>query len=193
MSAINLLYDPYPCSVSILGTDKRIITDFRDWLRFYDMLRDEDGTDQEKMDILLKYYLDPLSLLEIMHAKEPLIGFFNMTAAKDEKRRTEEDISARRKLLWDYRYDAACIIADFYHDYRIDLTARRLRMHWWKFRILLEGLSSETEFKQRVMYRNTDTGQIKDARERSRIQKIQRAIAIPQPEVTDFEVGDMFW
>ena len=157
------------------------------------MLRDEDGTDREKMDILLEYYLDPLSLLETVHAREPLLDFFNMAAARNEKSRSEETAPGKKKLLWDYRFDAACIIAGFYHDYRIDLTDQECRMHWWKFRILLEGLSDETEFKQRVMYRNTDAGQIRDPKERSRIQKIQRAIAIPQPGITDFEVGDMFW
>ena len=69
----------------------------------------------------------------------------------------------------------------------------RLQMHWWQFGILLDGLSEKTEFKQRVMYRNTNTAGIKDVKERQRIERIQRAIAIPMPAPTDEEMGAMFW
>lgn len=94
------------------------------------------------------------------------------------------------KPLYDFAFDAKYIISGFRQDYKIDLT--ETDMHWWKFRILLDGLSSGTEFKQRVMYRNTNTADIKDVKERQRIQRIQRAIAIPQPAPSDYEIGDMF-
>lgn len=95
------------------------------------------------------------------------------------------------KQLYDFVFDAKYIISGFWQDYGIDLT--ETDMHWWKFRILLDGLSSGTEFKQRVMYRNTNTADIKDVKERQRIQRIQRAIAIPQPAPSDDEIGGMFW
>ncbi len=188
---MNLLYDAYPKSVVLCGRTLDIITDYKDWLRFYDMMRDLECSEKEKLETLLQFYLTPVPAEAVSEMHKPLIDFFVMRKAREETR-NEHVESTSGKVLYDFKFDAACIISGFLQDYGIDLT-RNVYMHWWKFRILLDGLSADTEFKQRVMYRNTDTGQIKDGKERQRIQKIQRAIAIPQQAPTDFETGDMFW
>ena len=195
---MNLLYDDFPTAVWLGGEERSIITDFKDWLRFYDMLRDPDLNDNEKFSLALQFYLEPSGLCVSWRPSEvldPLIRFFRMDDAQPE--RETEDLGAEdesyqaAKPVFDYQYDAKYILAGFLHDYGIDLT--RTQMHWWKFSALLSGLSEQTEFKQRVMYRSTDVGQIKDPKERQRILRIQRQIAIPGPKPSDFETGELFW
>lgn len=43
-----------------------------------------------------------------------------------------------------------------------------------------------------MMYRSIDTGSIQDKEERKRIRKIQNIIQLPDAELTDYEIGDMF-
>ena len=196
---MNLIYDQYPHTVVLNGTEREIVTDFKDWLRFVDMLKAEELSNEEKFQTMLNFYFDELPAGDLIGAFKPLEGFFRMDGAYKKEPDTGNDGNHEElpgderpavKPLYDFSFDAGYIISGFWHDYRIDLTTAH--MHWWKFRILLDGLSSETEFKQRVMYRNTDASQIKDSNERNRILRIQRRIAIPQPKPTDFEIGDMF-
>lgn len=190
---MNLIYDRYPDTVMLNGKRREIVTDFKDWLKFVDLLKDDEYGPEEKFESILLFYLDPLSDADQSNACKPLIDFFKMVEADDTSYQGdyEDEEPQNVKPLYDFRYDARCIIAGFWHDYRIDLT--KIHMHWWKFRILLDGLSADTEFKQRVMYRNTDASRIKDVEERNRILRIQRNIAIPQPVPSDDEIGGMFW
>lgn len=192
---MNLLYEAYPESVNLYGVEREIVTDFKDWLRFIDMLRCDELSQDEKMTLMMEMYLDNIPHWQWEEAHKPLMSFFRMDACETEtvgepENGDEETDSVTPKPLYDFAFDAKYIISGFWQDYKIDLT--ETDMHWWKFRILLDGLSSGTEFKQRIMYRNTNTVDIKDMKERQRIQRIQRAIAIPQPTPSDYEIGDMF-
>ena len=65
-------------------------------------------------------------------------------------------------------------------------------LHWWKFRMLFDGLSEDTEIKQRIMYRGIRLSDIKDKEERKRISRIQKAIQLPAGRVSDFDIGNAF-
>ena len=58
--------------------------------------------------------------------------------------------------------------------------------------MLFDGLSEDTEIKQRIMYRGINLSEIKDKEERKRISKIQRSIQLPAEELTDYEIGNAF-
>ena len=72
---MNLLYDALPDTVTVDGKAYRIYTDYRDWLRFYDMQEDDALSKREKLLLMLEWYIDkpPLSCLE--EALEALIAF----------------------------------------------------------------------------------------------------------------------
>lgn len=190
---MNLLYEPFPNCVEVNGRWLRIVTDYRDWLKFYDMLRDGEMEDSEKFELMLTYYLDEFGIGDIPAMQAPLLSFYQMKETQQVEEQGEDSEREPGKPVYDFAFDAQCIISDFFREYRIDLTSPRTRMHWWRFMILLCGLSKDAEFKQRVAYRSTDAGQIKDVNERQRIQRIQRKIAIPTPAPTDYEIGDLFW
>ena len=58
--------------------------------------------------------------------------------------------------------------------------------------MLFDGLSEDTEIKQRIMYRGINLSDIKDKDERKRISRIQKQIRLPMEELTDYDIGNAF-
>ena len=200
---MNFLFESLPRVVNVNGADVPIITDFREWIKFYDMLHDKKLSDSEKFFFLLSYYKQDPGVRSVPEFMSPLIDFFTMRNAlkSDDTDLSDTDEAlndgsssdrSAKKSLYDFKIDSRFIISGFLQDYNIDLLNVEY-LHWWHFRILLDGLSSRTEFKQRIMYRNANPAEIKDKKERARIIRIQRAIALPKPPPSDFETGDLFW
>ena len=111
---MNPLYDDFPSTVVLDGVEREIVTDFRDWLRFYDMLRDSEGTNAEKVQVMLSFYLDPLPVSAYARAHKPLLRFFrrkDMICSpfmSEYETDPEEDGGemAPQKPLFDYMFDA---------------------------------------------------------------------------------------
>ena len=95
------------------------------------------------------------------------------------------------KNLFSYEMDYPFILSGFLRDYGIDLETVEY-LHWWKFRMLFDGLSEDTEIKQRIMYRGINPSDIKDKEERNRITKIQRKIQLPAEALSDYDIGNAF-
>ena len=85
----------------------------------------------------------------------------------------------------DFEQDMDYIEASFMSDYKIDLSSTK--MHWWTFYNLINGLSN-SEFGNCCVLnrirnlRSCDTSQIKDRKERDRIRKAQKEVALKKKE-----------
>lgn len=189
---MNLFYEEYPKVLEIHGEYVPIITDFREYIRLLDMLKCKDLTDVQKVMILQDYFLADISVDP--EALRALTDFVTMEM-KDEKAEqdsdSEEPEEPRQKNLFSYEIDYPFILSGFLRDYGIDLETVDY-LHWWKFRMLFDGLSEDTEIKQRIMYRGIDLSDIKDKDERKRIAKIQRRIQLPAEVLSDYDIGDAF-
>lgn len=188
---MNILIDKFPETVRIDRKDYRIETDFREWIRFTQLIDDDEVPWQIKVRLLLRWYTDkiPDNIEKAIYA----LGDF-LTMSIDNVEDIEKNVRNEPKQLYSYAQDAECIYSAFRETYAINLQTIPY-MHWWEFQTLFAGLPESTEIKQRMMYRNIDLREIKDKNERKRIQKIQRAIAIKQKnrrKITDYEIGDMF-
>lgn len=189
---MNLFYEEYPKVLEIHGEYVPIITDFREYIRLLDMLKCKNLNDAQKVMFLNDYFLVDIHIDP--EALRALTDFVTMDA-KDEKAEqdsdSEEPEETSQKNLFSYEIDYPYILSGFLRDYGIDLETVNY-LHWWKFRMLFDGLSEDTEIKQRIMYRGINLSDIKDKEERKRISKIQRSIQLPAEELTDYEIGNAF-
>lgn len=177
---MNTLLNAFPDSVEVFGESYRIVTDFRDWIRYIEMYGSKELTDQEKVQISFEWFIDkPPNSIESLDALKWFLFMGN------------EQKSTSKKLTLSYDQDAAFIASAFISEYRIDLNEIDY-MHWWKFKSLFEGLNDETTIKKYMYYRSVDLSTIKDKDEKKRIAKIQRQIAIKQ-EVDEADIGAMLW
>ena len=150
------------------------------------MLKDKDVKPMDKLLILWEYFLDDIEITQF--SIDALCDFMSADFSDREASQTG---TGRRKNLFSFSIDYPYILSAFLRDYGIDLIDIKY-LHWWKFRMLFDGLSEDNEIKKRIMYRGMNLNEIKDPEERKRIRKIQKVIELKQEELTDFDIGDAF-
>lgn len=189
---INALYEPFPESIFVDGTEYPIITDFREWFRFADMAADTELSNRDKLLMMTQWLLEPPEQItsELVTA---LCDFYRAKALEREMPEYEDNedeeytSSALPVLSW--KIDAPYIIGDFQHYYGIDLLTAE--MHWWRFRILFSALPDDSQMMKRIGYRSVDIGQVKSESERKRIMKMKQLYALPF-ELDEDDIGAVF-
>ena len=89
----------------------------------------------------------------------------------------EASEKASHPLPYSFSVDSAVIQAEFQRVYGIDLFS--VKMHWWRFMALLRGLISHS-FSERVKFRVTDLGRIKDEGTRRHWREMQDLYALDE-------------
>ena len=176
---INALYEPFPESVTADGTEYPIITDFREWIRFTDMLRDDGIEMHEKILLLANWITQPPETIS-QELVEAVFAFYRADELNYVPETSGQQDSVKRPPAFDWKIDAQYIIGDFLCYYGIDLINTDY-MHWWKFRALFAALPD----------RCMDTTKIKDCAEKQRIMQIQAQLALPF-ELSDEDIGGIF-
>lgn len=178
---INALYEMFPETVSADGKEYPIVTDFREWIRFADMMGDKELSSEEKILLLADWFLKPPDYItqELVQAVFDFYKAKNLNPEPDyEDDEEPPDETPVRPPVFDWNIDSKYIIGDFRRYYGIDLLSEEY-MHWWKFRCLFSALPDDSQCQKRIAYRSTDINQIKNEAERHRIMRIKQEIAIP--------------
>lgn len=187
---LNVLYEKFPDHVLVHGVRYPIETDFREWIRFAELVEDDAVSWQIKAELMLNWYKEYPS--DIESAIYALGDFLSAKSLYQESEKNEQN-QENRKPAFSFQEDAGCIYSAFVDVYGIDLQTIPY-MHWWKFKTLFDWLPENTEIKQRIMYRTIDVSSIKDKEERKRVKRIQEAIALRKKvySMSDYDIGDMF-
>lgn len=196
---MNVFYEGLPEVLVIDGKEYPIITDFREWLRFSDMLK-SDIPQNYKLEFLEDMFLEdmpPIYSLEDMDlVMKAITDFLSLSALEFPVRQQEEESievfedEGVKKAIY-YEQDAPYIISAFQREYQMDLLSVEY-LHWWKFRMLLDGLSEESQIKKRIYWRTCNVSKM-EKKERMEILRIRRKITIPEEEyVDDEDIGNAF-
>jgi len=197
---MNVLFDPFPETVEVGGKEYGIVTDFREWIKFTELLRNAEQLDARILQIILEWYVDDRPE-DVVASITALQGFLCAEEIYQEGERPtgeewEDDTEVETGSpaeAFSFRQDAICIYSAFMEVYGIDIETIPY-MHWWKFLVLFWGLPADTEIKERIHYRTVDLATIKNKEERERIKKIRKKIAIrnPRRKLNDYQIGDVF-
>lgn len=202
---MNVFYEELPEALEINGREYPVITDFREWIRFSDMLK-SDIPPEFKLEFLSEMFLEEVPNLYtedgIEEVMDAITSFLSLSGtefpdissdeanSEEESEEVEYEEQRAKKAIY-YEQDAPYIISAFRREYQIDLLSVPY-MHWWEFRMLLDGLSEESQIKKRIYWRTCDVSKM-DKKERREILKIRRSITIPEEEyVSDEDIGNAF-
>ena len=185
---INALYEPFPESITVDGQGYQLLTDFRDWIRFADMIHDTEINEYDKVRMLTLWFKTAPSRMTA-EMVDALFDFYYATDLEpdadyeDDDEDTAED-AVIKPPVFDWRIDSRYILGDFRHYYDMNLLSIDY-LHWWEFRCLFAALPDDSQCQKRMAYRSIDLGSIKNDQERNRIARIQRSIAIPYENEDD--------
>lgn len=189
---MNPIYEQFPDTVLVDGTEYRIVTDFRDWIKLCDLIETDEVPETEKPRLMLEWYEDDIP--DDIEKAVTALGEF-LAAYKLYEGTTKQKTSGKSKRAFSFSQDAGDIFSAFFVYYNMDLSKVKY-MHWWKFRTLFDSLPSDSEIKQKMYYRTLDPGTIKNKDERKRVIEIQQRIKLKELNrheyVDDYEIGDVF-
>lgn len=166
-----------PCAVLVNGAFYAIKTDFRYWLNFSHLIRNENH-------LLLDF--DFLYEEEIPEDRKA--GFDALVDFYINKKELPRILAGDSDIeILDYNLDSELIFAAFYEQYGIDLISQETRLHWWKFKALLSGLHG-TKLNEVMGYRAYNEGAKTDWKQNARENK--RRWELPQ-ELTEEEKKEL--
>lgn len=153
---MNPLTERFPTAVEAGGRKCRIRWDFRTILYCSQLLKPYQKQKEIPQKTLLKilrcFYAD-VPWFTDEHI-EKWFWFFSCGRETPSKKFPKKVAGINNNQPFDFEIDADLIYAAFLQQFHIDL--QREKMHWWKFMILLENLSSETRLAKIMEYRTRD-------------------------------------
>lgn len=187
---MNLLTDNLPYTVSVNGRNYRIVTHWKDWVRFCCMLEDPDLRKREKTAVAMRYFTDEKPD-DIIAAVQALLDFSVCKDIPHAGIENNQRQAAKKAACFSWIYDAPFVLSAFRQCYNIDLSESN--MHWYVFLALFQGLPEDVPLKKRIQLRAVRLSGIKDRDRRLEIIRAQEAIALPHTELQESEIdGNIF-
>jgi len=184
---MNLAYDLND-KTEINGKTYELDMSFDNILRLFDLLRDKTIDDVTKVETgLLMLINDKLEQYEDEQKAIIFLELFNSVIGATEKEKIKTDIAGNPmptmsnddENTHDLVQDAEFIYASFMHTYQIDLFEQQGKLHWHKFKALLNGLGEDTIFSRIVDIRTRELPKGKGTqKERERLKKLKEQYKI---------------
>lgn len=179
------LNESLPTSISVNGIEYNVDLSFDNVITINEMLNDDELDDITQiltgMELLFEKMPegDINEIAEIFHkAYNELIGIGKEEQEYDIKGNPMPSQKSKDNNgpSYDLVQDAELIFASFYQYYGIDLHEHFGKMHYYKFRALLNGLGEDTIFQKVVRIRTCDLP--KGAKEREEMTKLKKLYAL---------------
>ena len=171
---MNLLTEIAPLSVEIAGREYEIDADFRNCIRFEQLMFDPTVDDNMRGNLALNLFYPEIPQ-DIPAAFQKILWLYSAGQAQQKA-----SGNGKQKRIYSFEHDADYIFAAFMADYGIDLNAVEF-LHWWKFRALFVGLKPDNLICKIMEFRAADLNQLKGEQKKF-YQKMQRQYALPIPQ-----------
>ena len=152
------LTEHLPTSVEIVGELYAIKTDFRDILRYDELIRGQNDENVVLKAIRMLLGDDILQRSNIsVDMVVDAVGWFVQRGESEQKNTLPRaSLGLNNAIPMDFIKDAALIYTAFLQTYKIDLYDISY-LHWWKFNWMLEDISSVCRLSKVIEYRTIDT------------------------------------
>lgn len=183
---MNIITDKLPESVGKNGRQYPVRTDFKVWLKFYEIMKDNKKSPAEKFTEAVLCCFDSAKCKSLPDSYEEtmslLFDFFAGVPKGEKQNKPKEKV-------FDFSEDAEYIFASFFSEYGIDISEKS--MHWYKFLALLAGLSESSPLKKAVMWRGVNLTEIEDPKRRNYCRKMKEFYRLNGGDAAVLDEGDI--
>lgn len=181
-------------TVEIDGLEFAVDLSFDNVLRLIDMLNDEEIPDHVQIEIGLEMLLGVNLEYPLEKREEIFYQLFESTIGIGEGMNVPVDIEGnpmpqkKDKEVYSLKQDAPYIYASFMSDYKIDLFEQQGKLHWYKFKALLGGLTDGSKFLRVIDIRTAELPSGKGTeKQRKQMLEAKRAYALKGDGINDNE------
>lgn len=145
---MNILTDRCPDEIIVDGRSYKIITDWKDWVKFYCMLDDPDLRDRDREYIAMQYFTES----EPIDSDEAMKALIKFASGEDmpQAGKSNKQAVTKKAACFSWLYDGAFVLSAFRQYYGIDL--RTEKMHWYVFLSLFQGIPDDSPLKSVCSY-----------------------------------------
>lgn len=167
------LYAPsgslFPSSIQSDGRSYAVDGDFRTVLRIFAAASDPDLSEREKYaEICRLFYRDFLP-------SDPIGGVVRFLSLYNAD---SEPAKGNTPRQFDFDFDAREIFIGFLKEYNLNLIETEY-LNWHMFRLMLDGLSSESLFRQKIRLRFADTSQLQ-GKALAELTRLKKSVRLPE-------------
>ena len=159
-----------PADVEVGGRRYPIRHDFRDGIRFEELMYSARVPEATKVTLGLRCWFDEIPA-DVAGAIDAMLWFYRCGLP-------EAGASGGTGQLYSYVYDYGLIYAAFVQVYGIDLFDTP-HLHWWRFRTMLAALPDSTQFSRVLGFRAARITSDMPKEQREHLRKMKRLFALP--------------
>lgn len=182
------LTDDLVSEIKINGHLHSVDMSFDNILRLIDMLNDDDLNDATQILTGIEMLFDKPLGIPIEEQAEVFNQAYIALVGFEAEKELELDIMGNPMPvqnkeddgpIYDMQQDAEYIYASFMQDYGMDLLEQQGKLHWYKFKALLAGLSETTKFKKVLEIRQMELPSGKGSgKQREAVKELKKAYAL---------------
>lgn len=194
---MNILLDRLPEEAVIDEVSYPINSDFRVMILFDEIMHDPELTDEERLVMPLQLFYKESTPPDLQVAVDFLLWFYRVGKDLPKSNDEDKDLVKKPARIYSYEHDAAYIYAAFLDQYDIDLNEEKL--HWFKFRALLDSLREDHKFSKILGYRSMTISSDLSPKQKKHYQEMKLLYALPderteEEKEQDFaeSFGDLF-
>jgi len=169
---MNMFLDSVPSSLLIGGTEYKIHTDYRVWIKYQLLLFDFEGEAEDLFKKILELvFVDKKPpRKDYEEATEKITWFYRCG-------KTLPKGMGKHREIFSYEHDDGYIAAAFRQQYQIDLDA--VNLHWWKFYAYFLSMQDNTEIVKIMGYRSVEINSKMPATQRNFYERMKKQYKLP--------------
>lgn len=160
----------FPASVEAGGRSYAVDGDFRTILKIFSAASDPDLSEVEKYrEICRLFYRDFLP-------SDPIGGVLKFLSLYNEDIEPSGKGGSQRQF--DFDFDAREIFIGFLKEYKFNLLEAEY-LNWHMFRLMLDGLSPDSQFRQKIRLRFADTSRLQ-GKALAELTRLKKSVRLPE-------------
>ncbi|WP_058990595.1 Gp15 family bacteriophage protein [Anaerococcus rubeinfantis] len=182
---MNKLIEGLPSTIDVNGRKIAINTDFRVWIKYEELMLDEEKeAEKQIMEVLDTCLVDDFTITSLDDLEKLFDGLLNFYGlgqkienSKEEKESEEDSDFSSSSKIYSFEHDWSYIYSAYMECYNINIFTANL--HWWEFKALFNSLNDKCLFSKIMSFRSMKITSKMSKDEKKYYRQMKKLYALP--------------